>query len=310
MDKKEEYLKELLNNPSGAQILSDKLSQLLDDSEFYKYGLLVPIIEKLIDSGYEDTVISQFPHILKRTLKDEILDIADLLSDVQAGQETLIQNATQVIAKLDGEDIVDFIELLSDEKKKEIFERNEYSYDLYRQDLIRESTLGGIIKGDVSIFVEEIIKEVSEGKELKKIGDEGTYSDAIETNGYVIKLGETRDRFEIPYHPNILQPLLRERISDKEGKDVLIVEVQDKVDTKNVTEEQRQELINKLKKSKIKCKDILYGNIGILQKPNRRRLFDGVGGVTDHDNIKEETLKPGEPVVYDTDMIEYDDFDR
>lgn len=310
MDKKEEYLKELLNNPSGAQILSDKLSQLLDDSEFYKYGLLVPIIEKLIDSGYEDTVISQFSHILKRALKDEILDIADLLSDVQAGQETLIQNATQVIAKLDGEDIVGFIELLSDEKKKEIFERNEYSYNLYRQGLIRESTLGGIIKGDVSIFVEEIIKEVSEGKELKKIGDEGTYSDAIETNGYVIKLGETRDRFEIPYHPNILQPLLREKISDKEGKDVLIVEVQDKVDTKNVTEEQRQELINKLKKSKIKCKDILYGNIGILQKPNRRRLFDGVGGVTDHDNIKEETLKPGEPVVYDTDMIEYDDFDR
>ena len=310
MDKKEEYLKELLNNPSGAQILSDKLSQLLDDSEFYKYGLLVPIIEKLIDSGYEDTVISQFPHILKRALKDEILDIADLLSDVQEGQETLTKNATQVIAKLDGEDIVDFIELLSDEKKKEIFERNEYSYNLYRQGLIRESTLGGIIKGDVSIFVEEIIKEVSEGKELKKIGDEGTYSDAIETNGYVIKLGETRDRFEIPYHPNILQPLLREKISDKEGKDILIVEVQDKVDTKNVTEEQRQELINKLKKSKIKCKDILYGNIGILQKPNRRRLFDGVGGVTDHDNIKEETLKPGEPVVYDTDMIEYNDFER
>lgn len=310
MDKKEEYLKELLNNPSGAQILSDKLSQLLDDSEFYKYGLLVSIIEKLIDSGYEDTVISQFPHILKRALKDEILDIADLLSDVQEGQETLIQNATQIIAKLDGEDIVGFIELLSDEKKKKIFERNEYSYNLYRQGLIRESTLGGIIKGDVSIFVEEIIKEVSEGKELKKIGDEGTYSDAIETNGYVIKLGETRDKFEIPYHPNILQPLLRERISDKEGKDVLIVEVQDKVDTKNVTEEQRQELINKLKKSKIKCKDILYGNIGILQKPNRRRLFDGVGGVTDHENIKEETLKPGVPVVYDTDMIEYNDFDR
>ena len=107
-----------------------------------------------------------------------------------------------------------------------------------------------------------------------------------------------------------MQPLLREKISDKEGKDVLIVEVQDKVDTKNVTEQQRQELINKLKKSKIKCKDILYGNIGILQKPNQRRLFDAVGVITDHKNIKEETLKPGEPVVYDTDMIEYDDSDR
>ena len=38
MDKKEEYLNELLENPSGAQVLSDKLSQLLEDKEFYKYG--------------------------------------------------------------------------------------------------------------------------------------------------------------------------------------------------------------------------------------------------------------------------------
>ncbi len=34
MDKKEEYLNELLENPGGAQVLSDKLSQLLDDKEF------------------------------------------------------------------------------------------------------------------------------------------------------------------------------------------------------------------------------------------------------------------------------------
>ena len=140
MDKKEEYLNELLENPSGAQVLSDKLSQLLEDKEFYKYGLLVPIIEKLLSSGYENTVLSQFSHILQRALKDEILDIAEMISDVPEGQETLTNNATQVIARLDGEDIVDFIDLLSDEKKQEMFERNEYSYNLYRQGLIREST--------------------------------------------------------------------------------------------------------------------------------------------------------------------------
>ena len=55
MDKKEEYLNELLENPSGAQVLSDKLSQLLDDKEFYKYGLLVPIIEKLLSFFFDNT---------------------------------------------------------------------------------------------------------------------------------------------------------------------------------------------------------------------------------------------------------------
>lgn len=69
MDKKEEYLNELLDNPGGARILSDKLSQLLDDKEFYKYGLLAPIIEKLLSSGYENTVLSQFSHILQRALR-------------------------------------------------------------------------------------------------------------------------------------------------------------------------------------------------------------------------------------------------
>ena len=64
MDKKEEYLNELLENPSGAQVLSDKLSQLLEDKEFYKYGLLVPIIEKLLSSGYDADEPLPSPHYL------------------------------------------------------------------------------------------------------------------------------------------------------------------------------------------------------------------------------------------------------
>ena len=83
---------------------------------------------------------------------------------------------------------------------------------------------------------------------------------------------------------------MRERIKDKNGKDILIVEVQNKVDTKNITDLQRKELIEKLSKAKITCRDILYGNIGILLKPNQRALFNGVGGIQDYDDIKEETL--------------------
>lgn len=306
INKKEEYINMLLQSDNGVKVLSEKINILLEDKEFYQYGLLIPIIEKLIESGYEKTVLKHFSLILNKALKDETLEIIENVAKTSDGKHKILENIDNVLLKLDGEEILEFIDLLDDEKKDQILKKNKYTYELYENGYIRASTLGNIIKGDLTIFIEEIIKEVSEGKGLKKL-EEGTYSDVIETNGYVIKLGETRDKFEIPYHPNILQPILRERVIDKSGNDVLIVEVQNVVDTKNVTKEQRDELIQKLQKSKIKCRDILHGNIGILLKSNKRKLFNGVGGIIDYSDIKEETLESGQPVIYDTDMIEKED---
>lgn len=309
IDKKEEYLRKLMQDENGISIISQKLETILTDKDFYKYDLLIPIIEKLIQSGHQRDILENFELILNKALTDETLDILTIISKAPEGKKILKNNINIIFLKLDGEDVIDFIDLLEEKDKKDILQKNQYAYELYKKELIRQSTLGGIIKGDLSDFVKEIIKEVSEGKSLKKL-EEGTYNDTIETNGYVIKLGQTRDKYEIPYHPNILQPLLRERVKDKAGNDILIVEVQDKVDTKNVTQKQREELIKKLEKSKIKCSDILYGNIGILLKKNKRRLFNGVGGIKDHKDIKEETLNPGEPVIFDTDMIEKIDENR
>ena len=306
MEEKEKYLNQLLQDENGIKLINEKLALIIEDKDFYKYGLLTQIVDKLIEKGYSKTVLNNFQLILEKALKEETLDVVISVSGTPEGEEKLLENVGKIYSKLDGEEVLDFIDLLNDEKKEEILRKNKYSYDLYENGFIRESTLGGIIKGNLSDFVEEIIKEVSEGKELKKL-ESGTYNDAIETNGYIIKLGETRDKFEIPYHPNILQPIVRERITDETENDILIVEVQNKVDTKNITEKQREELIQKFKKSKIKCKDILFDNIGILLKPNERILFDGVGGIIDYDDIKEETLSPGEPVIFDTDLIEKED---
>lgn len=305
-EEKEKYLRKLLQDTNGIKILSEKLNIIISDKNFYKYGLLTDILEKLIENGYSNVVLSNLTLILDKALKDETLEIITMVSEIPGGKMALLKNIDIIYLKLEGEEILEFIDLMDDNSQKEIFNKNKFSYYLYRNGFIRASTLGSIIKGDLSDFVEEVIKEVSEGKKLEKL-ESGTYSDVIETNGYIIKLGETRDKFEIPYHPNILQPLLRERVTDKAGNDILIVEVQNKVDTKSVTEKKRRELMQELKKSKIKCRDILYGNIGILLKPNERRLFNGVGGIIDHKDIPEKTLPPGEPVIFDTDMIEKDD---
>ena len=303
---KEKYIKDLLKSNEGIKILNQKFSTIITDKEFYRYGLLTTIIKVLIEKGYSQTIFDNFKLILSSSLTDEIFDILLIIKDMPNSNQLFSNNIQEIYLKLEGEEILEFIKLLDEPKQDEIFKRNEYSYKLYQEGFIRASTLANIIKGDLSIFIEELIKDVSEGKELKSL-EAGTYNDAILTNGYVIKLGETRDRFEIPYHPNILQPLLRERIKDQNGKDILIIEVQNQVNTKDITDLQRKELIKKLSKAKISCRDILYGNVGILLKPNKRVLFNGVGGIQDHDDIDEETLQPGEPVIFDTDMIEKND---
>lgn len=240
--KKGKYLNDLLKNNEGIKILNKKFSTIITDKDFYKYGLLTQIIQALIKNGYAQTIFDNFNLILSSSLTDETFDILLLIKSIPNSNQLFSNNIEEIYLKLEGEEILEFIELLDKSKQDEIFKRNEFSYNLYKEGFIRESTLGNIIKGDLSIFIEELIKEVSEGKKLESL-EAGTYNDAILTNDYVIKLGETRDKFEIPYHPNILQPLLRERIKDKNGKDILIVEVQNKVDTKNITDLQRKELI-------------------------------------------------------------------
>ena len=214
---KEKYLNDLLKNNEGIKILNKKFSTIITDKDFYKYGLLTQIIQTLIKNGYTQTIFDNFNLILSSSLTDETFDILLLIKSIPNSNQLFFNNIEEIYLKLEGEEILEFIELLDKSKQDEIFKKNEFSYNLYKEGFIRESTLGNIIKGDLSIFIEELIKEVSEGKKLESL-EAGTYNDAILTNDYVIKLGETRDKFEIPYHPNILQPLLRERIKDKNGK--------------------------------------------------------------------------------------------
>ena len=303
MEEKEAYLRSILNNKDQISILSEKLSRIISDKDFYKYGLLEEIVDKLIECGYGETIINNFLLLIQVSIEDETMHVVNKVALLQGGKDILKTNLQAIYSKLDGEDIPEVIKLLDEEEQKRIKLRNSYAYDLYEKELIGENSLGSIIKSDMSIFVEEVIKEVSEGKNLEKLNS-GTFSDVIKSNGYVIKIGQTRDKYQIPYHPNIVQPLLRENVEDEKGNNILVVEVQDEVNTKDVTDKQRKELREKLKKAKIKCADMDGDNVGILIKPNKRRLYNGVGGIIDYNHIKEETLQPGEPVIIDTDMIE------
>ena len=155
---KEKYLNDLLKNNEGIKILNKKFSTIITDKDFYKYGLLTQIIQALIKNGYTQTIFDNFNLILSLSLTDETFDILLIIKSIPNSNQLFSNNIEEIYLKLEGEEILEFIELLDKSKQDEIFKRNEFSYNLYKEGFIRESTLGNIIKGDLSIFIEELIK--------------------------------------------------------------------------------------------------------------------------------------------------------
>lgn len=299
-------IKELLK-PENRIVLENKLPEILRDKDFYKFGLLENIINSLEKTpDGEKAILENFEELLNNAYDDEAFYIVKVVSNIEEGQKMLVNNIYNIYKKLDVEEIPKFIELLEEKERKKIKEENSYGYELFEKKLIDEDTLGSIIKSQMNDFVKIMINEISNGKPLKRLS-RGTYSVVIETNGYVVKMGETREKFEIPYHPNIIQPLLREEVKDNDGKTVFVTEIQPKVDTKSVNAKHIEYLKQKFKEAGLKYRDFgtdnEESNVGILIKPNKRYLSKGAGGIVDS-GVDEREAKPGEPVIIDTDLIE------
>ena len=139
---KEKYLNDLLKNNEGIKILNKKFSTIITDKDFYKYGLLTQIIQTLIKNGYTQTIFDNFNLILSSSLTDETFDILLLIKSIPNSNQLFSNNIEEIYLKLEGEEILEFIELLDKSKQDEIFKRNEFSYNLYKEGFIRESTLG------------------------------------------------------------------------------------------------------------------------------------------------------------------------
>lgn len=302
MNEQEIFLRELFKKEK-INIINNNLQLILNYPKLYTMNIFKELIFKLIDAGYEKSILDNFPKLLQISIEDESIFLIKKTSELKNGKKTLNYNLQNILDKLNGEDLLDALKFLNKKNQNTIIKKNRYSYNLFKNDLISKNTLGCIIKSDMNLFVKLLIKEVSNGKKIYKLGS-GTTSDVIKTNEFVIKLGETREKYKIPYHPNILQPLLREKIEDKNGNIIFVAEVQPIVDTKKVRNEHIKKIREKFEKDGIKCFDLHLDNIGLLNKPNKRYLFDGVGGFTDSPKIKTKTLAKGTPVVLDTDLLE------
>lgn len=123
---KEKYLNDLLKNNEGIKILNKKFSTIITDKDFYKYGLLTQIIQTLIKNGYTQTIFDNFNLILSSSLTDETFDILLLIKSIPNSNQLFFNNIEEIYLKLEGEEILEFIELLDKSKQDEIFKKMNF----------------------------------------------------------------------------------------------------------------------------------------------------------------------------------------
>lgn len=161
----------------------------------------------------------------------------------------------------------------------------------------------------LSIMIDELLK--SENKkwiDLNKKG-QGVFSEVFEIGEKILKLGEPRKTYKIPYHRRILQPLVRTNFK-MQGRDAVCVEICEKVDIrfKCDANETIYQIYKELREAGIFWTDPKLDNIGRLRRDNVINLN---GEILDVDSAavgfegekKEEPLKAGDFVILDTDYI-------
>ena len=162
------------------------------------------------------------------------------------------------------------------------------------------------------IIYELCTEEKVKYHDIKYVGG-GDYSSCFKIGGKYFKIGDKRRTFHIKNNKRFLQPLRREEIKSLDDEFMFCLEINEEVDTKNITDEDVYQIYKELRREGLIWTDPKKANLGRLLKDNKV-YFDGVdyvdiagtGFLTDIDY----SLKAGELVIIDTDFIyEEDDLD-
>ena len=166
-------------------------------------------------------------------------------------------------------------------------------------------------------IIEELLAEQKVRMiDIKRIG-KGSYSRVYEIGQKALKIGKTRETYEIPNHPRILQPLTRTNLLDERdnNKAFACIEISDRVDKlkkEDLQVEKLYQLYKELRDDGIIWTDVRFSNVGKLRKENQPTLN---GEEMDVDpqavgmdkKVKGKTLKAGDWVIIDTDFIYKED---
>lgn len=170
-----------------------------------------------------------------------------------------------------------------------------------------------IINKSISIITDELKNNENVNYEdICILSKNGAYSTAYQIGDKVLKIGKRREVFVKQNNKRFLQPLYREEIFDKDNVGYLFwIEINELVDTKNITKEDVYLVYKELRDCGLVWTDCKEENIGRLLKDNKV-YFKGIDRVdknaVGYNNDNEEILKKGDLVIIDNDYI-YDEED-
>jgi len=237
-------------------------------------------IEFLLSSKYKDILVSNFDKILKNyynlfDLKELIKKDTQLLSKyknyVNNNPDNLIY---EIIIK-------GFIIDLESAKKQKIFDT-------------------------IKLIITELLEyEKINFSEIELLG-EGEYSYVVSIGSKVLKIGLQREKFHIDNNKRFLKPLLRTQIQKYGSSEVLgCIEITEKVDTKNITDEDVYEIYKELRDEGYRWTDCKKENIGRLLRKNiiHFKDIDLSNKSIYYNTNNSEELESGELVIIDNDYI-------
>ncbi len=235
-------------------------------------------------------------------------------------EKFLTEKIPQIIEQINEDNIHDYLKLKSQDRV--IREKLNQKIIKNKRKYIEDYILGRVNQDyvyldDVMIdLLEKIIEEILEHENLDWIDINyrisGGYSSIFEIGSKILKIGEKRETYRIPYDKRILQPLIRINLSDLSSDNIGTIEVCEKVLTKeDISDEELYQIYRELRERGKIWADIKAENVGILLKENKRHwdknLADSkraLGYMEDEFfNEEDEVLPAGEYIIIDSDYI-------
>lgn len=142
----------------------------------------------------------------------------------------------------------------------------------------------------------------------------GWFNMAVQAGDKVIKLGVPdgeKEKPKIPYHPRLLQPIVRKNDVSKDAEHPIGIEIYEVVDMDTeITDEEILEVYKELREAGIKWTDIKRENLGRLRKDNYPHEIGHNVPVPpemlgiQESGVERKILKAGEIVIIDLDCLE------
>lgn len=220
----------------------------------------------------------------------------------------ICDNMDQVIRSADmniliTQGILKKLKQLDDKKFREI-----HSYIVCKMTGIKPEFLNSTTLLALTMIVDEVAKnenvDISDLEHVTK----GTLTDIYKLGNKVIKFGENRLTYKIPYHRRILQPLIRRKVLHRSKN--LYIEISEYIQPDNtITDEDAYLIYKELRDDGIIWIDAKKENIGRLEKENIVHFNEPlhvrnetIGYISETIN-QDKPLNNGELVIIDTDLL-------